>query len=129
DPDRRLPLPRLHPRALPGGPSMNRRAVLRGGGSALLGLPLLEAMGNKAWAAPPRRLLFFYTPNGTFPERFWPMLPGQAPHPEDQGTAAGVYVSGSAALDTTQFTLPTITAPLERHRGDLLFLEGIDHCS
>jgi hypothetical protein len=107
---------------------MKRRTLLRAG-SAALSLPLLQAMGGRAWAAPPRRLLFFYTPNGTFPERFWPLLPGQAPHPIDQGTAPGVYVSGATALDTTGFSLPEITAPLTPHQKDLIFLEGIDHCS
>jgi hypothetical protein len=43
---------------------IDRRAVLRGAAGAVLALPLLEAMGDAATAAPPRRFCAVYTANG-----------------------------------------------------------------
>ena len=43
---------------------LDRRAVLRGLAGTALALPLLEAMGEEAAAAPPRRFCAVYTANG-----------------------------------------------------------------
>ncbi|MFM7250448.1 MAG: DUF1552 domain-containing protein [Planctomycetaceae bacterium] len=43
---------------------LDRRAVLRGMAGSALALPLLEAMGEEAAAAPPRRFCAVYTANG-----------------------------------------------------------------
>jgi hypothetical protein len=60
---------------------LNRRAVLRGAGGILVGLPALEAMqprSARAATAAPKRLVIFYTPNGTnapfspYTPEFWP---------------------------------------------------------
>jgi hypothetical protein len=49
---------------------LSRRALLRGAGGILVGLPALEAMFEPAPAraqstAAPKRFVVFYTPNGT----------------------------------------------------------------
>jgi hypothetical protein len=91
--------------------------MLRGAGGILVGLPMLDAMlGNSARAqeaSPARRLVVFYTPNGTncgngddikSQTDFWPEL-------------------GS------NFTLGREVAPLEPLRSQLLFASGIDGLS
>ncbi len=82
---------------------LNRRALLRGLAGAAIGLPLLEVMGPKAYAAPlPKRLVIFFTPDGTIP---------------------GAWVSGSE----TNFTLGPILQPLQAHKDDLIVLTGINN--
>jgi hypothetical protein len=53
---------------------LSRRAVLRGLGTTAIALPWLEAMTEKnAMAAtPPRRLIFFFSANGSLWDRFVP---------------------------------------------------------
>ena len=88
---------------------LSRRALLRGLGGTALALPLLDAMrGSGAYAQaakPPKRLLVWYTPNGTVPSNFWP--------------------SGGER----DFTLSPILSPLERHREQLLIVKGVDMLS
>jgi hypothetical protein len=91
---------------------LSRRAVLRGGGVAL-GLPWLEIMGctptasdtrsstGQALATPPKRFVVVYTPNGNV---------------LDQWTPTG---------SETQFTLPSILAPLEPFRAKTLIVDGL----
>jgi len=95
---------------------LDRRAVLRGLGGLAIGLPFLEAMGCSKESAPaaekigrrgygldfPKRLVIFYTPNGTVPTNYWP------------------------TGDGANFTLSTILAPLEAHKKDILVLGNID---
>lgn len=85
---------------------LSRRAALRGAGVAV-GLPLLEAMlprsARAADAAATRRLVIFYTPNGTNDEkRFVPSTTG------------------------TGFTLDRETDPLLPHKQDLLVISGLN---
>jgi hypothetical protein len=80
----------------------NRRAFLRGGLAASAALPLLDA--DRAWGqtAAPRRLVIFYTPNGTIgPE--WRPKGGE-----------------------TTFTFGRILTPLEPYRSKLIALGGIN---
>lgn len=95
------------------GKGLSRRAVLRGMGGTIIALPFLDAMvgtGRRARAAGgtefPKRFVVWYTPNGTVPKNFWP----------ERGTSG----------DDTDFAMSPILEPLERHKGDLLVLEGID---
>lgn len=95
------------------GKGLSRRAVLRGMGGTIIALPFLDAMvgtGRRARAAGgtglPKRFVVWYTPNGTIPKNFWPKR-------------------GPSGADT-DFTLSPILEPLERHKDDLLILEGID---
>ena len=93
---------------------LDRRTLLRAAGGAVLSVPLLEALGcyspapsalgsqAAALAGPPKRLVCFWTPLGTYPSRWFP--------------------TGSE----TQFTLGPLMAPLEPHKADLLALKGID---
>jgi len=80
---------------------LNRRSILKGLAGAAIGLPLLEAMGPKAYAAPlPKRLVIFFTPDGTIP---------------------GAWATGTE----NNFTLGPILEPLAAHKSDLLVLTGI----
>jgi uncharacterized protein DUF1552 len=82
-----------------------RRAVLRGLGGAMLGLPLLEYFGvkNAAAAGPPKRLLILTTPNGTDPNGHWPT-----------GTVQN-------------FQLSNILSPLEPFKSNLCVLRGVNN--
>ncbi len=79
---------------------ISRRMMLRGLGGAALALPHLEAMGQSAPF--PKRFVVFFSPNGTVPGTFWPT-----------GTE-------------TNFVLPEILKPLERHKAEMLVLDDVD---
>jgi hypothetical protein len=90
-------------------PGLSRRLVLRGVGGAVIALPWLEAGGRSARAAAglqasPKRLVIFFTPNGTIHDALWPKV----------------------APSETSFELQGILAPLERHKGRLLLVRGLD---
>jgi hypothetical protein len=92
---------------LPRGP-IPRRTILRGLGAAVA-LPLLEQMQPRAAAAdspaasgPPRRMAFIYVPNGVDMGRWRPAAEGDLPA-----------------------ELPSILAPLQPLRADLLVLTGL----
>lgn len=86
---------------------LNRRQLLKGLFGGAVALPLLNFVDKKtAMSAPttfPKRLVLFFSPNGTIPSQFFP--------------------SGGSETD---FTLPTILAPLAAHQKDLLILENVD---
>ena len=85
---------------------LSRRAVLRGAGGVTVGLPFLSAMLRplRAHADGPvqKRLIVFFTPNGTIPDAWTPT--GSERH----------------------FTLSPILSALERHKSELIVLDGID---
>ena len=85
---------------------LSRRAVLRGAGGITVGLPFLSAMlrplRSYADTGTQKRLIVFFTPNGTIPDA-WRPTGGER-----------------------DFTLSTILSPLERHRSDIIVLDGID---
>lgn len=85
---------------------LSRRTVLRGAGGITVGLPFLSAMLRplRSHADTPvqKRLIVFFTPNGTIPDA-WRPTGGER-----------------------DFTLSPILSPLERHRDALLILDGID---
>jgi Protein of unknown function (DUF1552) len=89
--------------------ALPRRAFLRGAGSALIGLPLLESMvpALTAMAATPanpvKRLGFVYIPNGVCQGPWWPK-------------------SGTPKLQLS----PTLT-PLEPFRDQVTVLRGLAH--
>lgn len=78
-----------------------RRNLLRGALTATAAIPLLQATRVRGQQQAPRRLVVMHTPNGARNSLFWP--------------------SGSE----TNYTLPSITAPLEAFKDRLLFLKGI----
>ena len=82
-------------------PRINRRALLRGIGTAL-SLPLLESM---AATKPPCRMAFLYVPNGIMMDQW---IPDHKP--------------GVTALPAE---LPAVTRELAAHRDDLLFVGGL----
>jgi hypothetical protein len=88
---------------------LSRRAALRGAGGILVGLPALEAMmprSARAATAAPRRLVIFYTPNGTDAQitepEFWPQQTG------------------------TNFVLGREVTPLQPLRSHLLIVSGVN---
>lgn len=90
--------------------SFSRRHFLRGLGAAPL-IPLLSSLPRQARAAdagaPPRRLVIFFTPNGTNAESWFP-TPG--PGYDD---------------DVSDFTLQPLHAPLIPFQDQLVFLRGV----
>ena len=79
--------------------SLSRRTLLRAATGLGVALPWLEAFGQ---AAPPKRLVLFFSPNGTVYSRWAPTQ-----------TAAGLQLS-------------PILAPLEAHKSKLLVLGNVD---
>src|SRR5688572_26351108 len=92
--------------------TLSRRSFLRGAGGVAISLPFLNIMGCGKSRAPaqtrsalgpfPKRLVIFFSANGTIPDNWRP------------------------AGGETDFTLSTILAPLAPHRDKLLILDGID---
>jgi len=84
---------------------ISRRRFLMGLGGLTVAVPLLQVVpGRRARAAEtfPKRLIIFFNPNGTLKERWSP--------------------SGTE----TEFALPEILRPLERHKRRLVITDGID---
>lgn len=94
---------------------LSRRTVLRGLG-ATLALPMLEAMmpagastsalaaaGNAATTAAPKRMAFFFVPNGVIPAEFFPSKDGKS------------------------FDLPSTLEPLKDLRGSFSVVSGLKH--
>ncbi len=83
----------------------SRRRFLGGTSASLLAAPFLRLLNGEALAsgAAPKRLVVFFSPNGTIPEYLWP-----------QGTEH-------------QFSFPSgsILEPLAPHQDDLIVLKGL----
>lgn len=95
-------------------PRLNRRTMLRGAGGILIGLPALEAMLPSARADeadPTRRLVVFYTPNGTNAGNSGDISAETDFWPADMGS---------------KFVLGKEVAPLEPLRSHLLIASGIN---
>lgn len=87
--------------------NLSRRTFLRGLGGAAVALPLLPSMFARdafAQSTFPKRFIYFFHPNGTMQESFWP-------------------TPGATARD---FVMSPILAPLQPHREKLLVLEGLN---
>lgn len=84
--------------------TMDRRVFLRRAGGAALALPLLQAPARAQDAPFPKRLLLFYTPNGTKKE-LWSPAPGAT---------------------ETEFTLGPLLQSLETLKQHLVVLDGVD---
>ncbi|MBL8740413.1 MAG: DUF1552 domain-containing protein [Myxococcales bacterium] len=85
---------------------LSRRALLRGASGVALGLPFLNAMGSARAAAPPKRIVFWTTPNG-MPMQHWKC--------------------NTTAAETSSFDLSPILAPLAPIRQDCTIIEGIGY--
>lgn len=83
---------------------LDRRAVLRGLAGVAIGLPLFEAMQDKRAEAgnAPKRLIVFFTPNGTIPD---------------------AWVSGTPK----SYTFGPILQPLAPYQSDVVVMTGIDN--
>ncbi len=84
---------------------IDRRAVLRGAGTAVLTLPWLEAMARPRGAhaaGAPKRFVVFFSPNGNIRDNWLPT-----------GT-------------DTDFSLGRILVPLEDHKKDIVVIDGVD---
>ena len=87
---------------------LTRRSFLRGAGQMALATPLFaSSVGRAQGQAPqfPKRVVVFYTPNGK------------------------VMNEWGAQGNEHNFQLKPSLAPLERHKNDLIILEGIDMLS
>ena len=88
----------------------NRRAFLKSS-TATIALPFLESFGYKAFAAtkavstPPKRLLYMGMGFGVTADKWFP----------DRKQTGNDYV------------FPSILKPLEKHRGDLTFIQNLMH--
>lgn len=107
-----------------------RRNALRALAGVGVALPLLQTFRGfgSAVAQPnnyPKRLIIYATVHTSWPEQFWPILPGQSA-PAIAPPSMNEYVTGLSALDVTDFQFSTILKPLEAHRSRLLIAEGID---
>jgi hypothetical protein len=82
---------------------LDRRTVLRGAGGAAIALPWLEAMAptKNAYAAGPKRLVVFFTPNGT------------------------IYDNWKPSGTTADYGFSPILKPLEPMKDKLVLLEGL----
>jgi hypothetical protein len=87
---------------------ITRRRLLTGLGGITVGLPWLEKLDGKAWAqaAPAAR-----------PKRVLTMTYAM-------GTPTGQWVPSATGAT---FTLPYVTAPLEKFKSRCLFVSGLDH--
>lgn len=84
-----------------------RRLFLKGAAGFTVALPLLHALGARARAEQvsyPKRLLLFYSPNGTVHEQWFPLNP----------------------VSETEFDLNQIHTPLLPFKDKLLIFRGID---
>ncbi len=83
--------------------SVGRRGFLRGAlAGAALAPVMIDALASRARADGPAKALFVYVPDGCIPSRW--------------------HASGTG----TSFTLPAMSAPLERIRAHATFLDGLD---
>ena len=90
--------------------SLNRRGFLRQAGAAGVGigaltLPFLRAKRAKAAGAAPKRFIVWFTPNGTYPETWFP-----------SGTESN-------------FTFKRALEPLAPYKSKLLVLDNLDMLS
>lgn len=83
------------------GLSLNRRRFLQGLGASVA-LPLLPSTGWAQQSSFPRRIVFFYSANGTVPSRWSP--------------------SGTE----NDWELGEVLQPLQPHKEDLIVIEGVD---
>ncbi|MDX2020491.1 MAG: DUF1552 domain-containing protein [Deltaproteobacteria bacterium] len=86
--------------------SMTRRRLVAqfGAGAALAPfVPLLEPRSHAAAAAPPKRLIFLYSSNGMTREKWLPTMQGG------------------------QLVMSEILKPLERHKADVLVIDGLGY--
>ena len=85
---------------------LSRRTLIRGGAGVAISLPLLDVMvppkAHAQMGVANKRFIVYYTPGGTVMDAWQP--------------------SGSE----TNFTLPEILKPLEKHKTNLTVLSGLD---
>ena len=121
------------------GPYFSRRTFLRGTAGTAIALPALPSLGQTSGST--KRFIAYCQPLGTFGEMFFPHGPGETPYAFPNGFPSSVcslsrdkykcrervFRSGSGAVDRTDWVPSRILAPLERHRDDLLVLEGVNN--
>lgn len=82
---------------------ISRRRLLQGLGAGSALLPFVPILGANAQGGSPKRIIFFYSSNGTVHERWVPSLSGG------------------------ELELSFILEPLQRHRERLLVVDGLDY--
>lgn len=81
---------------------MNRRTMLRGLGASLA-LPFLPSLARAQTVTPPKRLLYYYVPNGMLRDRWTPATTGP------------------------DYALTELLEPLARHKADFTVVSGLDN--
>lgn len=84
---------------------LNRRAVLRGLGASIA-LPFMESLAPRrafAQTPPPKRLIYYYVPNGMLRDRWTPSTTGPG------------------------YQLSELLMPLARHKPDITVVSGLDN--
>jgi hypothetical protein len=98
---------------------LNRRNFLKGAAGSSVALPLLSSTGALAQSGgAPKRLVVFFTPNGTIPETWSP----------DPDSGIGDALQTDPQVQTN-YTLSPILQPLAPHQDDLIVVEGLEQRS
>jgi hypothetical protein len=97
---------------------LSRRSFLKGAAGTSVALPLLQAGAASAQTTPPKRLVVFFTPNGTIPENWSP----------DPGESIGDAFITTPQVETN-FPLSPILQPLAPHQDDIIVVEGLEQRS
>lgn len=109
-----------------------RRQFLRGAAGVTIALPSLLSLEGRAKPAHaaqnPKRFIAMATVLGTYPERFWPRAPGSQPFAPDYRPQRN-YATGTGDGESTSFELQEIGKPLEAHKGDLIYVEGLNRAN
>lgn len=83
---------------------ISRRLFLRGMGATAVALPLLPSLSHSAESEQfPKRIVFFYSPNGTVPDKWSP------------------------TGEERNFQLSEILSPLASIKDDIIIVEGVDN--
>ncbi len=90
--------------------ALDRRSFLKGAAGLSVATPLLFSGTGRAQGAHPKRLVIFFTPNGTRQEDFWPYF--------DWNIFDG-------PKSETDWPLTPILNPLADHKSDLIILDGV----
>jgi hypothetical protein len=88
--------------------ALSRRSLIAAMGGVAALLPVLQSTRpSSAQGAFPKRLIVMGKANGTRADIFWPQ--------------------GGNGRDLSGMTLPALTQSLERHKSELIFLEGLEY--
>lgn len=94
--------------------NLSRRSFLKGALGASVATPLLLEGEARAQSEHPRRVVFFFTPNGTQQESFWPYWD---------------WTIFDGTKDEVNWPMTPVLTPLADHKSDLVILDGVRQSS